>query len=295
MKQYLIRSIGWVFDDDWYNNDGEHDIIEGTYNSLEEAKKKCNHLNYVYFLNYFDYLNKFQLDFSYNSYERPNFVNLDLIASLMAKELELKKDRIFNKKSKTLNIDKKDLKRITAEQVDAILSKAGFRFFKILEVDSSELFFYYFKRNPEIWEFLYNQSYYLDPPDDFYYFFDDRDLNNNKRLANSIRDCYYYALKDNRTDFLLGLINLTVIKGEFNDLSELPNLLKNIIDNSPNIDYQRGEVIFTKEITVEELVKLDSVLKKPLLITEKVSIEQIKKIRIDNFLQRWINKEFGLE
>jgi len=86
-----------------------------------------------------------------------------------------------------------------------------------------------------------------------------------------------------------------LIKGEFPELSHIPKILENIIQNSKSIRYDTDSksIIFTAPIEIEELMALDSVLKNPILILEKVSIDELNKVDYTSTIER-INKEFGL-
>lgn len=276
MKRFVVRSIGWVFDDDWYNYDGEYDV-EGVYLSRKDAVQRRNYLNHKRFLDFFSYLSRFQIDYDYHLNNTPKFVDVKRIAVLMAKRLELKEEDLFDNRYNRLNDDKNIKEKITTDLVDEVLTDNHFTFYKIIEFNTEDIYFNYFKRNPIVWNKFYNETEYGEE-DYYYYFYDDRDADI-KRAVGSIKECYEYAIKHPYSSILYTLLNKKLIQGEFSALSETPNILKSIIDESSNIEYDttNESVLFKQGISIEELMALDAVLINPIILIEKVKVESLKR------------------
>jgi len=67
MKKYIIRNLGWPFNDSTYEPDGEHNLVE-IFSDYQKAKERLDFLNREFFLYFFDDLRRFQTygDFSTN-------------------------------------------------------------------------------------------------------------------------------------------------------------------------------------------------------------------------------------
>ncbi|MFK7934510.1 MAG: hypothetical protein AB8G22_13445, partial [Saprospiraceae bacterium] len=128
MKQYVIRSIGWVFDDDWYNYDGEHDIV-GCYSYKAEDDEKCKILNHQYFFDYFPVRRKFQLNYCFKPAYK--FLDTEKIIEFLANYLGLDKEKLAKQLDRIDN--NLEIKQsISPEIIEQILNEHHFTFFKIV-------------------------------------------------------------------------------------------------------------------------------------------------------------------
>ena len=93
MKKYIIRSIGWIFDDDWYNFDGDHDVV-GIYDSKEEAENKVDELNHIYFLDQRFLTRSLQISYIQNE-ANYSLVHENKIASMISKFINVDLDHIY--------------------------------------------------------------------------------------------------------------------------------------------------------------------------------------------------------
>ena len=128
MSYFIVRKVGWVFDDDWYNYDGDHDV-EGVYHSEKEAKDRVNLLNHIYFL-YWGFMSRpFQV--KYNAQRQYEFVSRDELAVLVSKYLEVEISELYNpKKGFIWRNESEYLRKLSREQVSNICSKININFFK---------------------------------------------------------------------------------------------------------------------------------------------------------------------
>jgi len=298
MKKYVLRSLGWIFDDDWYNFDDVQDL-EGVYNSQEEATERKQYLDFIFFLNFFPYLGRYQIKFwEYSSYQKPEFVDVKKARTLLAKKLNLSKEKLFDSDDyyQDIRVEKKHLlKNIPLQDISEIMKSIKLEFFKIVEFDSEEIFFYHFKRNRilDCWEVMNMHGIH----ENELYFYDGRDRNPMaKRAVSTIKEAYEFALRfDGYSSIESELIQHPAIQGDFSELSQMPKVLESIIQNSKSISYDLDSktVKFTKPIAIDELMALDSVLKNPVLIVEKVGIEALEKVDV-TWLKNNVKKEYGL-
>lgn len=294
MKKYVIRSIGWVFDDDWYNFDGEHDI-EGIYESEEEAYEKCIKLNSIFFLYHFERLGSYQVNLPGPNLKNVEFVNISWIADYIAEELSFNREEIWGTRTGRLKGNQQVLSHLNQKQIEVILKHTGLSFFKIYEFNSEEPFLFEFKRNEMIWDVLYDENE-DGPPEHFYYFHDDRD-HDQKRAVTSIIECYEFALFSPFSSFEHDLTSRITVKGSLQELSRTPNLLKTVLSTCKQIIYHEEErrLVFKSPSAPEELMRLDAVLIQPILIWEKISIDHIQKVSSSyiELVQQQVENDFG--
>lgn len=294
MKKYVIRSIGWVFDDDWYNYDGEHDI-EGIYDSQNEANERCLKLNSIFFLYHFERLGSYQVNLPGPNLKKVEFVNISWIADYIVEELNFLREEIRDPRTGQLKGNQQVLSHLTQKQIEAILDHTGLSFFKIYEFNSEEPFLFEFKRNEMIWDVLYDENEY-GRPEYFYHFHDDRD-HHQKRAVTSIIECYEFALLSPFSSFEHDLTSRITIKGSLQELSRTPNLLKAVLSTCKQIVYHAEErrLVFSPPSVPEELMRLDAVLIQPILIWEKVSIDHIQKVSTSYIesIQQQVENDFG--
>jgi len=286
MYKYVVRAIGWVFDDDWYNYDGEHGI-EGVYDSKAAAIARIDYLNHVHFLGRVFERRPLQLNYNY-SLNDDKFIDRDLLLDLIAKKLGVKKQELSDAKRGFIWEDISYLKKLSEKQVKDILEKLELSFFTYVELSSNNAHLYKFKRNSDLWSKYYEESYY-GAPNDYYYFFDDRD-DDHLRFVNTKLDCYYYAVSQAHDPITWQLSNDKIISGSIEELSTTPTLLSQVLNNSPNIK------VFSKAVTPKEIMALDAVLTKPILIIEPVEIDALPIYNAEkNYFYKEIKKIYNLK
>jgi len=269
MKNYIVRRIGWVFDDDWYNFDGNHDI-ESIYKTEKEAISRVDHLNHIYFIHMGFTSRPFQLNFNHT--KKDEFVSRDNLANLISSNLKIDLAEIYNPRKGFIWKDRFSyLSKLNTKQISKILKEVNLSFFKYYEFNSDNLVLHTFIRNPKLW------AKYVDeftPADEFYSFYDDRDMNDNFRIANTRLECYYYAIEDDYNSIKRKLNEETFYSGELKKISNSPDLLNSIIEQSPNITYNtsKSQLAFDKNVTANELMLLDSVLNDPILLLKEIPV-----------------------
>lgn len=273
MKKFVIRHIGWIFDDDWYNFDKESSI-QGVYNSKEEAIKKKRSLDYESFLSHSFYLHQYQYNYNWQK-EEAKFIDVQKIAIYLSKKLNVHKHQIIDRKSNQFKNHNNILSKTTEDHVAEILNITNLEFFRIIEFDSEDIFFYYTKKNPDLWESKFD-PYSYNNLDHFYYYVDESFVSN-KRISKTIKECYEIAITDTSEGIVYKLIQYSPIQGDLDELSNTPSILESIIEQSKNISYDSDKkiILFKKELTADELMALDAVLIHPVLSPEKVSIDSL--------------------
>lgn len=293
MQKYIVRSIGWVFDDDWHNYDGEHDV-EGIYATEIEAIKRVDYLNYIYFLGNIDKGRPFQLNYNYSS-NGEEFLNRDLLVDLIAKHLGIKKELLFKEGRFTRSYEENYLSKLSEKQVKDILLTLKLSFFTYVEFKFDNYHLYKFKRNPDIWHKQFESSLESNPHY-YYYFFDYRD-SDKIRLVNTKLECYYYAANHDDDSITWQLSSEKMILGTIEELSATPELLIQVIKNSPNISINNinQSIVFSKEVTPQEIMSLDATLTKPILIIEKVPIDELPLFDVTKtYTFKEVKRKYGL-
>jgi len=269
MKRYLVRRIGWVFDDDWYNYDGNHDV-DSVYETEAEAISRVNFLNHICFIHMGFQSRPFQVNFEES--KKDQFVKRDKLAELVATYLKIDITEIYNpRRGFTWSDQYVYLNKLSTTQITEILDQIGLSFYNHYAIERDKYFLYTFMRNPQIWSKYMDE---FDKPKYYYPFYDDRDLDNNFRIANSKIECYYYAINQRHNSITYQLSNETFYKGELNTLTKTPDLLLSILDQCPNVhfDLEKSCLVFAKTITPNELMQIDAVLIDPVLLTEEKPI-----------------------
>jgi len=269
MKKYMVRRIGWVFDDDWYNYDGNHDV-ESIYESEEEAISRVNALNHIYFLHMGFESRPFQINFEESKVDE--FVSRDKLAELVSSYLEIDMSEIYNPRKGFIWRDQSlYLSKLSTIQISEILNKINLRFFKHYTIESDKCFLFSFMRNPNKWHIYVDE---FTSPEEYYHFFDDRDMDNNYRIVNSKLECYYYAINQEYNSITRKLNEEIFYEGEIDTITKTPDLLFSILEQCPNVHFDREYMYlaFSKNVTPNELMQIDSVLIDPILLIKEVPI-----------------------
>jgi len=175
MKKYVLRSLGWIFDDDWYNFDDVQDLVD-IYDSKEEAIQKKQYLEFLLFLNQLPYIGRYQTKFLDSNLKlKPEFIDTKKAQTLLAEKLNLKKEELFESDShypSFFHNKKHLLKNVSLIDIQEIMEAINLNFFRIIEFDSEEIFFYHIKKNNGLSEW----GTWEEDNSDFY-FYDSRDRN----------------------------------------------------------------------------------------------------------------------
>lgn len=293
VKKYIIRNIGWFYDDEQYNFDGEQ-RVEAIYERKSEALNRVDELNHMYFMALVFINTVFQS--LYTNYEgSEEHINRDRLARLIADAIDVDVDTFYSpRKGFFLKNDGPYKELLTKKHVKEILAQLKFKFFICSEVEEGNIAFYKFKRNPEVWSPVLIRDQYMTPEElyDYYYNEEGSEL----RLVRTKAECYFYAL--NSWDPIRYELNHDkLISGTYEALSTTPDLLAQVIKNSPHIAYdETGKyLVFHKEVTPEEVMSLDSVLKHPILIIEEHILDE-KSItnKSDDYYYKALRKKFSV-
>ncbi len=274
MKKYGIRPVGWVFDDDWYNYDGEYEIEE-LFSTREEAEKRIDEHNQKILLSGWVFTSRsFQLTYSQ---AEPDivFVGKSELGKKLAEILDIEVERVYNPKSGfTREMTDTYVKQLSPKQITSALTELGLSFYKLVSFESeTQAFYYHFRRNKNLWLKHFDETYHF-TEDDYLSFKDDSPMEGN-RIALTKKECYYFAVNDPYDPISRQLATFDLLTGSLEELSDTPDLLKSVISNAEHIHYNADKKLieFDYKVSHESLMALDQVLKEPLIILEKIKLE----------------------
>ena len=140
--KYLIREVGWVFNDSTYDNDGNYRTVK-IFDSEDEAKEKKKELDFEHFIHTIDFIHRYE---SYGDY-RKNFRDYKLrVAKYLTRELNLNPTiQLIGHNGYSTSMF---LKELTPEIVQKILEIMNIDFFSIIAIEEANPFQYEVKLNP---------------------------------------------------------------------------------------------------------------------------------------------------
>lgn len=155
-------------------------------------------------------------------------------------------------------------RELTDEEIDTIIELSEVTICEVVEVDDDEQYCYRLRLNPKydvlepaVEDEPYNDGRYFEP-----------------LLFNTKKDfLYWFCVDQPLTYFLMDINEHRLLKGEYEELSNFPHLLKELIQTNQNLFTFENEVIRISECYPdEELIKLNGLLKEPLFFIEEVDV-----------------------
>lgn len=247
--KYLLREIGWVFNDSTYDNDGKYHTLE-IFESKVEAEKRKIELEYEYFLNKIDFIHRYE---SYGDYKR-NFRDFkQKVTTFLVDEFDLNPTiRLIGHYGYCASMF---LRELSQEDVQKILDVMNIEFISIVQREETTPLQYEAKLNP----------FYYEGREEYLW-----DYNGNKKLkfdskSEAIKrfiekEYHFYHFTYNKNPKLTGSLS---------QISDLPELLKSLIAANSHIDYDNETLVIDREIDYKSIQELNELLKEPIIIFEE--------------------------
>lgn len=271
--KYILREIGWVFNDSTYDNDGNYRTIE-VFDTLEEAREVQKELNYDYFCRKFGFLHSYEAygDFLTNFKPYKEKVSNYLIDKFGFNPTIRLQGKYDYSTSMFLN-------KPTIKEVEELLKVMNISFFSVTETDGQSRIQYEAKIN----------GYYLGREDEYLW-----DTNGNKRLLFvTKREAIERFLKEHNYFLLLiaKIQNNARLVGSLESLSDLPSVLQSLINHSDHLLYKNGRLTLAKEMEADVFLQLNELLKEPFVKFEEKEVEIIWPTFENEHLSRMIQDE----
>ena len=269
--KYLLREVGWVFNDSTYDNDGLYRNL-ALYATKSEAHARKKALEFEYFINRLDFIHRYE---SYGDY-RQHFKDFKLrVANYLIEHYGLNPTlKLAGHRGYALSMF---LQELTPEDVQEILTVMNIDFFSIIEVNETNQVQYEVQLNP----------IYLNGQED--YLWDDEGLNK-LRFDTKLAAYQRFILNEYRFHHF-SFNRQPRLKGQLSELSDMPGLLESLISANAGLKYTDGELTISDEIGAKLLLQLDELLNVPILLFEAVErVESPEEIDHDFRSIRNMNK-----
>lgn len=247
MKQhtkYIIRERHHRYNDEYIEDFGQGNI-KHVFDNLDEAKSQCKVWER---LEYRKNLNGIAL-FIGNSNQEDDVRMRQLIAYLQ---------ELFGDEIEIENIDRnlKLPRELNNDEIDKLREIVGFKFFELVKFEK-EINFYVAVLNLE----MFSEQEYL-----------------SRYFQTEIIEKFYNSKQEaiERIIYYLDDIDVPKIKGELEELSNTPQILKSVIQSHKNLSYEDKQIKFENGMATGLFEIHDLLKKKPILI-EKKSLDQIKE------------------
>lgn len=277
MKEYIIRKVGWAYDDSDYQYDGESGIVDW-FVSKKEAIAKAKMLNRRYLLSNFWQLAKYDLE---------GQKTIDYVTRRKKLDAYLVDELGFNPTIKLYPQFKNSydfgmfLKPPSDEQVDKIVELSGIEFFRVIEVDKEYPIFY---KAYIVADYIFRQEkVYLHHRENYEHVLFNRQIDAFKSFKNH---------KYNFQDVFSSRSEKSILNGTPEKLSLLPRVFEDFIARNKGLSYEKEKLNVSGDIDILALQQLNELLKKPFLQFEEVTITDDLIVEEGTVYQAEINKEF---
>lgn len=270
--KYILREIGWIYNDSTYDNDGYYRTIK-IFETENEAKTKKRELEFEYFLKNLYRLHRYE---SYGEYKQ-NYKNYKArVTNYLVEKYDLNPTiQLIGHYGYSASMF---LKELTADDVQEILNVMNINFFSIIEIENKNKIQYEAKIN----------SYYYDGVEEYLW-----DWHGNSKLRFDTKLDAFKRFIDKEYHFHHFTFNKNPkIKGTLSEISNLPNILNSLIHSNKNIHNIDIGLTISQEISAELLLQLNELLKEPILIFIEVEITNLESQFDDELLSiKNMNKE----
>jgi len=254
--KYLVREVGWVFNDSTFDNDGHYRTVE-IFDSEIQAKAKKEELEFEYFLHRLEFIHRYE---SYGNYKE-NFRNYkSKITKCLVQEFNL---------NPTIQLmghygysSFMFLQELNPGDVQKLLEVMNIDFFSIVEIEDSKQLQYEAKLNPIYYEG--REEYLWDYHGTNRLRFDTK-LEAFKRFIKEEYHFYHFTFNKNPK-----------LAGTLNEISELPDVLNTLIQSTTELEYLNEELILLRESSPNIILQLNELLKEPILLFDEVEINKSK-------------------
>lgn len=253
--KYIIRNIAWPHNDSTNQPDGEHSIVE-TFNSLDEAKERTDYLNYQFFLDAFSYIRRYQpyKDFrtDFSSYNEK--IQNHLVEKFGFNE-SIYLYHHFDQYSIFMFYEQPSQKEALE-----LLKVFDVEFFTINHIDqpnyySAKITTDFVEHEEELMDYHGMKTLYF----------------------KSKRDAYEKFVRDDDYENWFFTLNRSkALNGELTELTSMPRILENLINNSESLEYKDSKLQLKAKIDVETLIQLNELLIRPIFKFRERAISEIE-------------------
>ena len=216
MKQYLLREIGWAYNDSTYDQCPDRLLVD-IFDDLELAQQRKKALERAQFIINSKQVLRHETSLDYEErLERSKELALYLVT-----ELEVNPSIVYTGIG---NIDFLSFGKMPKpEQLDHIIALFGINLYHIIEVDKVNSTTFILAKSTE----LFSGPYYIE------------DHDGNSTFYTSRKEAFSHYFK---TWFAYDINRINahdLIQGNWDDLSRLPALLENLVASSPYISCEK--------------------------------------------------------
>lgn len=254
MKQYLIRNVGWVYDDSLYFNDGLYHNV-AIFDTAEEALIEAEELNREFLIQRLSFIHRHQTWTNFKA----DFANWrNSVHDFLITEFDFNPTILLYPFSKELSIFM-FARRPSVEQLDRLAKQTKVEFFKVVEIDDSTPFFYA-KLNPAYGEGDEYLATYLTEEHMIF--------SSKKEAVAHYRKTFEHSAEALRN-------HQNVLSGSLAKLSRLPAHLQSLINASPGLSYDGKTLKVSASVSDETLTSLNELLTQAFLLFEQTALKEI--------------------
>lgn len=255
--QYLIRNVGWYFNDSTWEYFGDNQVVE-SYHDRETAEKRLKELNRVWFVDKISWVMRYETWRPHHPKDYASY-HADILDFLM-QEFGFNPTIKLHPGQIPLSLEMFQ-KWPSDSQWDMFMEVINVSFFTLTEIRSEEQGnFYAAKCNPDI----FGHDDYL------------MDYHHRYKLVFSNPIELIHILLEDEIEYLTADYSKVLKLGKMGEgLSDMPAILDALIRSENCLEVEEGELLMTWLPDAETFARINSVLKNPMLHFEKVPLAEI--------------------
>ena len=279
MKSYVIRLANWVYNDQSYDYNG-HGQIGSIFSNFEEANRERAQLEREFLLDEFNSFFRFEVGPDTVEHQKDRRTK---ISRFLYDEFNFNPTILLNWSFYKINMF---YEKPTDGQLDKLVSVIGAYQYKLIEYPESDSFEVLTAWiNKKI--INRNENIYLENGD-----------SGGPRFFLSEQEAYDHLLESYELKWHLGHFNRnSYFRKSIEELTDLPNVLKDLISESPFLSHDENGLNIKYEIDKPTLGRLFKLLKDPILLFEKREIKDDDLVNLnEKYRMTQINKVWkGIE
>lgn len=258
MSKYLLRNIGWPYNDSTYEFDGEQRVVE-IFDTKEEAIQRRDYLNREYLLYNLNCIERFEV-WGENYQKHFEKVNNCLVSQFGFNPSVALYSYFASSYSIFMFWEKPDDKSL-----DQLVELFGVRFFSIIEISAEDHVHFFTAKINELYT-SYPDEYLMDYHGAQNMYFASY-MEAYERFISELED-ELYGIKSDEGNLIL--------KGSVEDLTNLPHIFSSVIDESGYLKYENNALIIAYNIDAQTFSKVNPLLKNPILLFEKEPLKDME-------------------